>query len=91
MLVRVVSTLFDLYLLGLIVYAIASWAEHPVAFRIRAALAPFYRPFLDPIQRMMRSLQGGPGAVDFSPLILGILIVVVRGLVEQILFRALYG
>lgn len=91
MLLRLTGTFFDIYLLGLIVYAIASWAEHPMAYRIRASLTPFYRPFLSPLQRMLHSLQGGAGAVDFSPLLLGFLIIVVRGVVLEVLQRVLHG
>ena len=90
MLLHLVDALFNIYLLGLIVYAVSTWIDHPIAFRLRAFLIPFYRPFLEPIQRMLRSFQGDVAGIDFSPLILGILIVLVRQLVEQALFRILY-
>lgn len=91
MLLRLISTIFDIYLLGLIVYAIASWADHPTAYRIRRALEPFYLPFLAPLQRMLRSMQGGSAAIDFSPMLLAILIIIVRGVVVQIVGNILYG
>lgn len=85
MLARLIKTLFDLYLLGLIVHAVASWAQHPAAYRIRAFLAPYYEPFLKPIQNLLRSLNLGGGQVDFSPFVLALLIIVVRNLVVGIL------
>jgi uncharacterized protein YggT (Ycf19 family) len=85
MLARVIEILFDLYLLGLIAYAVASWAQHSTAYRVRAFLAPYYEPFLKPMQQLLRSLNLGGAQVDFSPFVFALLIIVVRNLVVGIL------
>lgn len=82
-----VDLLFNLYLLGLIVMVVASWAQHPVAYGIRRRLEPFYDPFLKPIRGLLRPFQAGTTPIDFSPLALFIGVLIVRELVVSLLDR----
>lgn len=85
MITRLIALIFDLYLLGLIVLAVASWAQHPTAYAIRRGLASFYEPFLKPIRERLRTFQAGNAQIDFSPLVLFVAIIVVREIVLQLL------
>ena len=87
--VRMVDVAFDVYLLGLIVMAVASWAQHPIAYTIRRRLEPFYEPFLNPMRRWLRTLQAGSVQIDFSPMLLFIVTLVVREMVVSLIMRIL--
>lgn len=86
-LIWMVDVIFNVYLLGLIVMVVASWAQHTIAFNIRQRLEPFYEPFLKPIRELLRPLQAGMTQIDFSPLALFIGVLIVRELVVSLLAR----
>lgn len=89
LLIKVVDLIFNIYLIGLIVYAISSWVQHPTAFQIRRGLEQFYAPFLDPIRRMLRSVNVGGVGIDFSPMVLVLLIILARRVVISLLIGIL--
>ncbi len=83
--VFIIYALIQVLLYGLIGYAILSWA---IAFNIvnthnafvrtvEQTLRQIYEPMLRPIRRFLPLL----GGVDLSPLILGIALVAIQGLV----------
>lgn len=83
--VFILYALLQVLLYGLIAYAILSWA---IAFNIvntynafvrtvEQTLRQVYEPLLRPIRRVLPLL----GGVDLSPLILGIALVAIQGLV----------
>jgi len=82
---RIISWVCDVYLLGRIALAVASWAQHPVAYAIRRGIDPFYEPFLKPIRDRLRAFQAGNAQIDFSPLVLFIAVIVLREIVLGIL------
>lgn len=85
MIARIVNVLFDVYILGLIVFAIASWIQHPQAFKVREYLRRFYEPVLAPIRNLLGTLNLGGVGVDFSPLVLMIALALLRQLVISLL------
>ncbi len=85
-LIMALNWIINIYLGALIVYALCSWFPgNMTAYRLRMGLDPFFAPVLDPIRRMLASAQGGRMQIDFSPMILFLLI----GLLRQLLLRAL--
>jgi uncharacterized protein YggT (Ycf19 family) len=88
-LVSIVHFVFNIYIIGLIVYAISSWVQHPAAFQIRHALEQFYAPFLDPIRAFLRSLNVGGVGIDFSPMVLILIAIVLREVVISLLVGVL--
>ncbi|HNR31151.1 MAG TPA: YggT family protein [Candidatus Hydrogenedentes bacterium] len=89
MITRIFVLACDIYLLGLIVLAVASWVQHPTAYAVCRALNPFYEPFLRPIRERLRAFQAGGMQIDLSPVVLFIAVIVVRELVVGLLFRIL--
>ncbi len=85
MLVRLVDLLFDIYILGLIVFAVSSWVQHPQAFKLRAWLRPFYEPALAPIRNLLGTMNLGGAGLDFSPLVLILGLAVLRTVVISLL------
>jgi len=83
--VQVVNVVFDVYLLGLIVFVVSSWIMHPLAHDVRRRLEPFYEPLLQPIRNALGSLQTGYARIDFSPIVLFFLLALARSLVLRLL------
>ena len=84
-LARIVTWVFDIYALGLLIYAVLSWVDSPQALRLRRGLEPFYAPFLLPLRRALHTVRLGTARVDFSPVVLFIALVLVRNVVRRLL------
>ncbi len=84
-LIRLVDLIFDAFILLVIVRALLSWVSvdprHP-------AIAWIYR-LTDPILEPIRARMGALGPVDFSPMIVILLLIVVRSLVMELLMAVL--
>jgi YggT family protein len=83
--VFIIFAVLQVLIYGLIAYAILSWL---IAFNVintynqfvravEGALRAVYEPLLRPIRRILPTL----GGVDLSPLVLGIALVAIQGLV----------
>lgn len=72
------AQLLDLYALGLLVYVILSWFDHPTAARIRNGLGRLYLPLLTPLRSALRPVVFGGAAIDLSPLVLLLAIFILR-------------
>jgi YggT family protein len=83
--VFIVYAVLQVLIYGLIAYAILSWliafnvinTHNQFVRSVEGALRGIYEPLLRPIRRILPSL----GGVDLSPLVLGIALVAVQGLV----------
>ena len=82
---RIVNVVFDVYLLGLLVFVFSSWIRHPFALDVRRRLEPFFEPLLKPIRNILGSYQMGRAQLDISPIILFFVLALVRNLVLRIL------
>lgn len=82
-----VNLLFTIYAYGLIAYAVLSWIQHPQALLVRRWLDRFYAPLLDPLRKAMGSMQTGGAQIDFSPMILLVVVVLVQRVVVSALLR----
>ena len=83
-LIPVVNLAFRVLQLLVLAYVIISWIpparHHPVGLWIRRVVEPMLRPF----RAMMRT---GSVGIDFSPLILLIVLMVARWAIIQLLIR----
>jgi uncharacterized protein YggT (Ycf19 family) len=75
-----------LYELGLFVFILSSWIQHPMSFNIRHRLARAYEPVLIPIRRWIPAPRFGGMAIDLSPIVL----LIALGLVRRILFALFF-
>ena len=82
---RIVNVVFDVYLLGLLVFVFSSWIRHPLALDVRRRLEPFFEPLLKPIRNIVSPYQTGRAQLDVSPIILFFVLALVRNLVLRIL------
>lgn len=82
-----VNHLFNIYEVGLIAYAVLSWVQHPQAAKIRDMLDRFYAPFLNPIRRGIGAMQTGGAQIDFSPMVLLIIVVFLQRIVVSALIN----
>lgn len=73
-----ISWIIRIYMWGLIAYAILSWFPNPQAMSIRQSLEKFYAPFLDPIRRVIGTMGAGGAQVDFSPLVLIVILIILE-------------
>ncbi|HDP90284.1 MAG TPA: YggT family protein [Thioalkalivibrio sp.] len=83
----IVYQLFNVYLIGLIVYAVASWIQHPQARALHDWLGRFYEPVLAPIRQILHPKRFGESraAFDFAPLVLFLVVVLVRNVLVGVL------
>lgn len=79
-LIRIVHTLATILVYAVIIQTLLSYFMSPY-HPIRSTLDRIIEPFLRPIRRILPSL----GGLDFSPLVLVILIQVVEWLITRIL------
>ena len=79
-LIRVVNTLSTILVFAVIIQTLLSYFMSPY-HPLRSTLDRFVEPFLRPIRRMLPSL----GGLDFSPLVLVILIQLAEWLITRIL------
>lgn len=75
---------FGLYAFGLMAYVLLSWVKSPSTEKIRLELEKFYVPFLAPLRRNIKPVNFGGTALDLTPAILLIAIIVVRNLLMAI-------
>jgi YggT family protein len=72
-LIGLLCSLLGIYVLVVFARIILEWIQvpggHPVGV-VRSALAAVVDPLLRPIRNLVRPVRIGPGALDFSPLIL---------------------
>ena len=80
-----VRAIFDVFAVGLLVYVLAGWIQHPTAVKVRQFLTPFYTPFLTPLRDRLRPVVAGHTSIDISPAVLLLIAVVVREVVIWIL------
>jgi len=87
--IRIISFALNVYYVLLLIRVIFSWLNirrpHPILMKIHAVAYAATEPLLRPIRNFLAKYQQGM-SIDFSPLILWLLIDVVR----RLLFRALY-
>jgi uncharacterized protein YggT (Ycf19 family) len=76
-LLKLGSSLIDVYTLGLIVYTFCSWVRHTKVKALEKWLSPLYDWALQPIRKVIKPLKLGTTHVDFTPMLLlfGILII----------------
>ena len=79
-LIRTVNTLATILVFAVIIQTLLSYFMSPY-HPLRSTLDRFVEPFLRPIRRMLPSL----GGLDFSPLVLVILIQLAEWLITRIL------
>jgi uncharacterized protein YggT (Ycf19 family) len=75
----------NIYQLGLVVYVVCSWIDHPSADTVRDYLARWFEPVLGPIRRTIPAIRTGYQQIDLSPIILFIGIAVLRSLLLSLL------
>jgi uncharacterized protein YggT (Ycf19 family) len=85
MLVRLVYVVFNLLALGLLVYSLSSWVDHPAARAIQERLRKLYGPFLKSIQDKIKPVRIGGSTIDFSAAVLLVIIMLLRGFVATLL------
>ncbi len=81
----VVHYVFSIYELGLLAYVFCGWVAHPAAHRLRLWLARWYEPALTPIRAMIPQPHIGYAAIDFSPIILFIALLLLKNALHSLL------
>ena len=84
-LAKLIYYVFSIYELGLLLYILCSWIAHPLVYAPRQALARWYEPLLDPIRRWIPAPRLGGASIDFSPLLLLIVLAMVQRFVVALL------
>lgn len=82
---RVVYLLFNLVLLGLLIYVFLGWFPAFWNVRARAWLAQWYEPMLTQLRRFLPPVGLGPASVDLTPLALMVILVLARSIVTGLL------
>ena len=86
MLARLLYLALNVYGLGLIVYGVCSWVQHPSTRELRNWLSKWYEPLLAPIRRRVKPVRMGAAMLDMAPLLLFVAIVVVQRLILALLY-----
>lgn len=86
-LARVIELVVSIYSLGLIAYSLLSWLRSPRTARVRRWLGPFYDPVLTRIRASVKPVQLGGTAMDLSPAIMLVGLVILKALVLHLLPR----
>ena len=90
MIIGALSLVFQIYYVILIARVIFSWVPLPTYHPLKRALHPIVfgltEPLLAPIRSWLRPYQGGM-PIDFSPMLLMLLV----GLLQTLVVRALSG
>jgi len=89
MIARIVYLAFNVYTLGLIVYAILLWLRSPRTDSVAERLAQYYEPLLRRIRDTVKPVPVGGSLIDLSPGILLVALLVVRQLVVSLLMSPL--
>ena len=78
-----ICLLLQLYYVVLIVRIVFSWVPSPPAplLPIARAAAALTDPLLVPLRRMIPAARVGAGAIDFSPIVLFLAIILLQGLI----------
>ena len=76
---------FSIYECGLLAYVLSGWVAHPTARRARLWLSRWYEPVLEPIRNLLPMPRIGRAAVDFSPIILFIVLSLFKNAVLSML------
>ena len=84
-LAKLIYYVFSTYELGLLLYILCSWIANPSANALRQALARWYEPILDPIRRWIPVPRLGGASIDFSPVLLLIVLTMVQRFVVSLL------
>ncbi len=66
--------IIEIFSWGLIFYCILSFVRTPNSIKLYTTLGKVYRPLLDPISNLLAPLQKGAMGLDFSPLVLLLLL-----------------
>nr|PZN34622.1 MAG: YggT family protein [Actinomycetota bacterium] len=81
---RLIGSILDVYSLVVLAWVVLSWIPvspgHPIS-KLGHALGMLVEPVLQPIRRVIPPLGGAGAAIDFSPLILLVLIRLLQGLI----------
>lgn len=85
LLATIVHYAFGVFALGLLTYVVCSWIDLASARRLRLWLARWYEPFLAPLRRAIPAPMIGHSAVDLSPLLLYIMVVILKRLILSLL------
>ena len=72
---------FNIYSLGLLVYVVCSWINHPTALNLKRRLQQWYEPLLKPIQAVLPPVSIGNNRIDLSPALLFVAIWLLRSMV----------
>lgn len=82
---QIVYFVFNIYLLGLFVYVVSTYIQHPKSRKIESYLKPYYVPVLDIFRKWIKPLKISNTNIDFTPMILFFVVVVLRKLIIAIL------
>ena len=81
---RIIYLIFNVYALGLLVYIISSWIQHPQVDTARKWLGKWYLPFLIPLRNVIKPIKLGTSSLDITPMILLCAICLIRELVRSL-------
>jgi uncharacterized protein YggT (Ycf19 family) len=82
---QIVYFVFNIYLLGLFVYVVSTYIQHPKSRKIESYLKPYYVPVLDIFRKWIKPLKISNTNIDFTPMILFFVVVGLRKLIIAIL------
>ena len=85
LLAQLVDLASSVYALGLFVYAVCIWIRHAQAQAAAKWLKRWYDPFLLPLRKAIKPVTLGKMAVDFTPMVLLLGIVIARKVLIAIL------
>ena len=78
LLTQLVSLACEMYLIGLIAYAVTHWLRGPQVPRVRAWLARWYEWPLTELRKKVKPMTIGSASVDVSFIALALLVLVAR-------------
>ena len=82
---QIVYLVFNIYLIGLFVYVVSTYFQHPKSRKVETYLKPYYVPVLDILRKWIKPLKISNKNIDFTPMILCFVVVVLRKLIIAIL------
>lgn len=82
---QIIHLAFNIYILGLFVYVVSTYIQHAKSRKVETYLKPYYVPVLDLFRKWIKPIKIGRTNVDFTPVVLFFVVVVLRKLVIVIL------
>lgn len=85
MLAHLILLVCDIYIVGLIVYAVTTWIPDRNAYRLGRWLARFYEPVLTRLRRWVGPVRVGSVMLDTSTILYLVALSIARSLVVRLL------